>query len=517
MNARDRECGMRCRQLPAALLSLLCVSGCAIVVPAPPAGREYLKGHYILAHEDGYPLSVDISPFREKLDPAKNREDIEKRILLAIDAHARRLWSTAPAGPAPEPLRTLLFVHGGLNGYQADFSRMREMLARPEDCERGGPPERLFVSQACNWAKTEFYPIFLNWNSGLLDSIADDLFFIRFGRRMQRLHERILGVVTTPFVAGGRLAESVFSAPNGWWTNYRNFLDGDPGPGDWIEGLAMTPIRILTIPVLKAFGTSAWQIMKRRADLLVAERLDPAPRGKRRAATGEARAGQQEPEVPREGAARALLQMLNTRLTHLPDGSARWNIGKGGASGSGPVEITVVGHSMGAIVLNRLVASLPEFPISRIVYLAPAASKDETEGLVGPHLRTTRGATADRAGFWTFELNHRDEARERDPSRLLPRGTLLVWIDSFFEPIGQPGDKRYGRYKTHLDYYGEGKLPASLNICEVAEDSPSHPRRHGQIDDKEYLEAVLWRVAQDAFQKDAIAPRKQLKCTGDLP
>lgn len=488
------------------------VSGCATIPPSLRPGEEYLKGHYILAHEDGYPISPDSSPFRAKLTLAEHKQSIEQEILAGIDRHARKLWSKLrDRGTVEEPpLRILLFVHGGLNGYKADFDRMRAMMARPADCAPGGQRVRLFVSQGCDNAKTTYYPIFVNWNSDLADSIRDDLFFIRFGDRRPEL-----GWFTSPFVLAARLAESIFSAPNGWVANIRNFSDARPGVADWLEGVAMTPIRALTTPILKAFGTSAWQIMLRRADLLVAERLDDAPPEEAAPDKAQAVATARAAMPRREGAARTLVKLLGSRITWSSEGTALWRLGGSGEEDwRPPVEITLVGHSIGALVLNRIVASDHQLPIKRILYLAPAASVDEIDGFIWSHLLKNRD-TNDRpsASLWTFTLNRQDEVRERDPSTLLPRGSLLVWIDSFFEPIGEPGDRRFGRYKSHLDYYGADGPPSYLNVCELSATSAHRAKRHGDIDNPPHLERALWRSGSETFQSGVAPPEDPIECT----
>jgi hypothetical protein len=65
-----------------------------------------------------------------------------------------------------EPVRLLFFVHGGLNTYRAEFQRMLDLMNK----ETGPFP------------KTTYYPIFINWNSALFDSVIDDLFLVRLGR-----------------------------------------------------------------------------------------------------------------------------------------------------------------------------------------------------------------------------------------------------------------------------------------------------------------------------------------------
>ena len=451
-------------RLWAAVLFLgLVASGCATAKFTLKAEDEALAGHYVLAHEDGWPISHRRKPIR----PQEYQVYINDKILAGIDDRACGLWQKR------QPLRLLLFVHGGLNGYSTDFERMRQLMLGTKD---SGTPLL---------SRTSYYPIFVNWNSALGDSILDDLVFIRFGTRQPWW----AGLPTAPFVLVGRLSESVFNTPNAWWANTRNFDEMTPGPPEWAESLVMLPVRGFMTPILRAFGTSAWQIMKRRADLLVASRLDDNP----------ARAP--------EGAARTLVNTLAARMGAGPRAEPEWKIETGNCSvRQGPVEITVVGHSMGALALNRLLAAHHAFRVRHIVYLAPASSIEEIEGFVGPYLKSH-----DDAKFWLFTLSRRDEARERDPSGLLPRGTLLVWIDSFFEPVTTLGAMRMGRYKGYLDYYRRRTPDPPVTVYRMPDKGENVPRAHGEFDDPPFLTRILCTVDTPAFRDPAFCDDQRFR------
>lgn len=472
---------------PAAALVLSCgLSACAISVPSIDQ-QSVLRRHYIVAHEDGWPVTDDPRLPRRDLS-AQDYDAQLAGILAGIDRHAQRLW--ARPNHQGDPLRLLLFVHGGLNGYGADFGRMTEMLpgrgARREgeeaevcpDMLAADPGYPLFSSAGCDRAKTTYYPVFINWNSGLADSIGDDLIFIRFGRRLSGIR-KAGGVISMPFVVGARIAEAVFSLPNSVWVNVESFWAGRPEAGDLVQGTVMTPVRLLTTPALKAFGTAGWEIMKRRAELVTAEHLPDNGKG------------------VTEGAARGLFRKLGQRVVPLGSGFG-WRL-EGQSAPAGPVEVTLVGHSMGAIVIDRLIATEVVPPVTRIIYLAPAASNYEIELLVEPHLR--------RAGprLHTFTLHYHDENLETQlKSFVLPRGTLLVWIDNYFEPVVAAGDQRFGRFQGYLNYYapdGRARKPpvTGLEPCQWSRLDPKRPTRHGDLDAPEVVERILAQVDPAAF------------------
>jgi pimeloyl-ACP methyl ester carboxylesterase len=69
-------------------------------------------------------------------------------------------------------------------------------------------------------------------------------------------------------------------------------------------------------------------------------------------------------------------------------------------------EVTLVGHSMGTMLLNRLLTlAKPDLPIKRVVYLAPASRIDDFEHYVLPFL-----ATHPSVDTWWFSLSRADEA-----------------------------------------------------------------------------------------------------------
>jgi len=472
------------------------LAGCAIAVPALPE-KSVLRKHVILAHEDGWPIDIPVGEkgttrfSRRELGPEQYKE-LLKGIFQGIDAYARKLWAQQD-GVSPEKrdsLRLLLFVHGGLNGYNDDLRRTADMMPgesggrdseKAESCPAlavTDPKYPLFVSAACAEAKSAFYPVFVNWNSGLPDSLVDDLIFIRFGHRLKGWKE-LAGYVSMPFVLASRLAASVFLVPYSWGLSVWQFSEGKPESADIAQSVVMSPVRGLTMPGLKAFGSSAWEIMKRRADLLTAAHLPKTETG--------------------EGAALGLIRaLLNGRIVPLGD-RAGWEI-EGEKGPHGPLEITLVGHSMGAIVLNRLIATESALPARHIVYLAPAASNYEVGLLLEPYLK--RSAPKSRPDFWVFTLHNHDEHMETQlKSFILPRGSLLVWIDNYFEPVASAGDERSGRYSASQPYFNAPGRLSSFLPCQWDHTDSKRPRKHGDMDDPATLERVLWKVNPEAFAR----------------
>lgn len=170
------------------------------------------------------------------------------------------------------------------------------------------------------------------------------------------------------------------------------------------------PTKPLTAPFIDAFGKSAWEIMLRSTDLLYHTDGDFST------ASDVAKRAHMEKgyqHVQADGGLSVFMRRLQEELER-NGGADAW-------------DITLVGHSMGTIVLNRLIhdfGTSPSgtMPFNRIVYMAAAASVKEYEDSVFPYL-----AKNPRAQFYHLTLHVRAEARDRwEPVRyvdLPPRGS----------------------------------------------------------------------------------------------
>ena len=152
----------------------------------------------------------------------------------------------------------------------------------------------------------------------------------------------------------------------------------------------------------------------------------------------------------------------------------------------GELAITLVGHSMGTMILNNVLEDYTDLSFDRIVYLAAAASIDDVRAAVLPYLRNHR-----ETKFWGFSLSETREALEWDYLDMFDRGTLLVWIDHYFQRVNAPGDRVFGRGKELRQYF---EIPEDLRarFFLVKFGNGRHdPKRHGDFSKMEILERVL--------------------------
>ena len=385
--------------------------------------------HYLVINPDGYPLIED-----NKI-PTKTEFLVEKTNAI------QQILGKAGGTCENCPIHLLVFVHGGLNSYQIDFNRMVSLMKK----------DSLLDSH-----RSPYVPFFVNWDSGL-NTVVDDLFWIRLGDR-----KRDLGPISFPFLLPARMIMSASNIPvrlAHTVISYKEYCDfaADVKPcGTSLDDYfswGMFPFYVVTAPILDSFGSAAWYQMKRRANLATASRLttltdDHFLSKSKRLEYYDA-----------EGAAltliRALAKSIKQQKRH--------------------VEVTLVGHSMGAFVLNRMLSAavnmecsgtqshtaeadstpcLPpngDSPIKHIIYLAPASPISEFDNITQPFLVSHPNTNA-----WIFTLNRKDEAGEFSIpwQKLVPRGSLLTWIDNIFEPVSSAGERTLGQMANLEKYYG---------------------------------------------------------------
>ena len=447
------------------------------------------QGHYLAVHKDGAGIQTPSyeaastkpsSPLDTDDDnilatPQDLERQLQNTIIDRITAYASTLPTTHDSA-CDGRLHLLIIVHGGMNDYGDSGKHVTDLLPSPIS-----PPIRPVGTYPSGGLlnNTCYYPLFLNWNSAFGDSIKDDLIRFRFGER-----DKWFARSTAPIIATSRVFSSAMDIPASLFHQGVTMRDGivgaahegDPMAGIAIDTLVNLPsyfLSMLMLPITEGFGAPAWGIMKRRVD----------------EATGSVAPAQ---DTRPTGAARTLIQALRKSIvmksscspvqpSSSSDGKFCWG------NTSTEVTVTLVGHSMGAMVINRLLQTIedpllpskhPGLPIERIVYLAPACSINEAEQLLMPYLDRHQSTH-----FWLFTLNKRDESREIPFNGLavfVPRGTLLAWIDTFLENEVGPGEGRLGWVKYLEGFYGltDGQVPTrAWNDYFTAASSPWRPIR----------------------------------------
>jgi len=163
-----------------------------------------------------------------------------------------------------------------------------------------------------------------------------------------------------------------------------------------------------------------------------------------------------------------------------------------------PVKITLIGHSMGAIVVNRIIDLGLDLPIENIVHMASADSISHLFSYTVPYI-----ATHD-VNFYSLSLHPENEDREVSAWGLTPSGSLLVWIDDMFSSPETVLDKRSGRWSNMERALplipGEAKAKMHFKIFGINNNGCEHeqsadlcdPQEHGQFGDLPFWKKQAW-------------------------
>lgn len=411
--------------------------------------------------------------------------------------------------------RILIYIHGGLNSGVGAIKRAAELS---DEIEAAG-----------------YYPIFVNWNSALLSSYREHVVYIRQG---EHWGGNPFSLSLIPFYFGADLARSVAKAPVAWFQMVRSDRESRPrssksrmakeeaermAAGDPSEatikiqqgfdrrtarerGWAVTgyigtvPTKLLSVPIIDGFGANAWETLIRRARVLFHtdeemsisrvkyRSLDPSSNGK----------------LQPLGGLSIFLRQLSQFLAR--DDQKNW-------------EITIIGHSMGAIVANEIIRNYAEgpnaregsLPIENVVYLAAAASLRDYEDTIFPFL-----AQKKTRRMYHLTLHRAAEVRDTvskvriGPFDLAPRGSLLVWIDNYLSRPNIPLDRTAGRFvnlMTEVHDTPKG-IADRISIREfdagnaVADTQPQH---HGDFGRIKFWIPQCWEP-QTPYAKDGCYP-----------
>lgn len=465
----------QCRWLLAAALLLFALGACAPqranTIPWPvrvDVSNELgllheerdLKLHSVFVDKFGHPISLPVSTPGSQL-----RESGRTMNSAEYDAYLREMMDAIRATPG-QPI--LLYAHGGLTTLQGSRDEGVELLERIDG----------------------YYPIFLNWHSSLPTTLWEHVWWVRQGQRQW------WAPVTSPVIVASDLLSTVGGA-FGTWAN--QISDGiapvvDPVPvhdstyralrkqfdqadqirvsrGDvnlrswWLRvppAVLLSPARMVFAPFLAGFGSPAWSNMLRRIDLLFRAE-DELVLARQQTMQGNGNF------VPATGAVSILLDSLAAVLAESP--------GR---------KVVLLGHSMGAIVMDKTLERYPDLPVSDIVYMAPANAVSDLQSGVIPYL-----VGHDSTRFYVLTLHERAEQREKAfGTDLLPGGSLLEWLDDYLVTPHNRMDRRLGKWKNAIEHHyiyptevRDRVYIKGFGIGDATVTAGNKPTRHGHFND----------------------------------
>jgi pimeloyl-ACP methyl ester carboxylesterase len=467
--------------LDSAFGALLLVAAAAAAGCASPAPDPVVRRHIVMVDRDGAlvdPVDGEVIPDGTPSDTTPTpRDRYIEEILEAMVA------GTEDAARAGRKRKVVLYVHGGLNSPEDGIRRCEEVLAelrKPASPDDPAP-----------------YPIFLNWNSSFGSCYADYTFRIRQGKDRSRASLWILaspfyfvadvlrGIATAPLlwfreievIAGGDTGETRDADQRTEWyrdnggIQVRRGSDGSAGVLETVQRGVFLPVRGVTLPFVHGFGTSSWETMKRRIAMMV--------HSEEEFTAGKGLLG------PR-GALHRFLERLRDRLG---DGDG-W-------------DVALVGHSMGAIVMNQMLREVPDIHYSRIVYMAAACSIRDYADTVVPYMRLPRNADTRMVHLSLCDRAERSE-KYWEYVDVVPRGTLLLWIDNYLTTPPTRLDRSAGRYVNLVtappSIFEPGDVAARTLLWQFDGGDPDAPQRHEDFDE------VRFRFWEDGWWARRSAP-----------
>lgn len=467
--------------LPVLLLVLsLMATGCAkdyteTLDDLDTQEKLWIKRHVININKDGEyrPLFTSLNT-DTKSSSEKEQYDL---IINQIDAFLEKVNSCKSP---PNKKNILIYAHGGLNSDEAAIKRAvnatKEMIPDPK-----------------NLACADTYPIFINWRSGPLTTLGDHYFRIRDGEISET------APYTSPIYMAGDLAKTIGNTPMAWYhegyqvinttflSNDEQDLENDACRGEvffdtekdkehrwnfWRRAVwvVTAPFKLITTPFVFTFGTPAWDNMKRRTHTMFTAENDFKK--------SETSIPTLVPDMtPPNGATLRFLKRLNNHVK--------------GARGNHPeLELTLMGHSMGGIIINRALRDLPDLEVDNIVYMASADNLQNYLDTTIPQVEKRKSLQ-----IYNLHLHPENEDREISSGGLAPSGSLLAWIDHTYDTPEYILQRTSGRWSNirrvrnfipvtslsnyHFTVFGRG--PAK-----------NGPQTHGSFDDFNFWEKSYW-------------------------
>ncbi len=150
-----------------------------------------------------------------------------------------------------------------------------------------------------------------------------------------------------------------------------------------------------------------------------------------------------------------------------------------------PYEITLIAHSMGAIVANQMIMQSPKIKYKKIVYMGAAASITDFSKSVIPYMEQNK-----ETNFYNLMLHPYAESGEKNCfDTFPPRGSLLEWLDDYFTEPRTLLDRRMGKYFNMIQaIHTINPLVRNriyLRHFDVGSNS-NYPQKHGEFDDKKF-------------------------------
>lgn len=429
------------------------------------------------------------------------REDKFKKYVYAILEKAKSL---SDKKNSEKVVKILIHIHGGLVKYEHTDKKVNELAEK-------------IMNDGTDW----HYPIFFSWKSDFLDTYFEQIGWIRQGVKTKNI---FAGPVSSPIISAVHILKGISQLPMTWYyisanwkdrlaeqgilpkralshmweeadKKYKQYSKYEDGEVDILSGsywnsrkdklgryakyTITAPIRVVFGGIgLSEFGERTWGNMKRRTSNIFFPVSIFDDRHDDGIAAGHF--------------FKILFEQINNTNEY-------------------EFEITLIGHSMGTVILNKMIMNNLEIikkgkSIKNIVYMVAACSINDAKNAIIPLLKAIELENIDgneRASdgdshFYNLTLNRIAEISEPVAFSLGPFGTPLHYIDQHYEHPEMQLDRTLGteiNVLTSIDAF-ENDKEISDNIHLKSFDSyDGHvPSRHGEFNESPFWRKSFWKT-----------------------
>lgn len=500
-------------------MSRLMLIICLLILSLFLHGCSHLEcinpGNVITINNEGDPLNCT----NGKFDKYRGDNDYDKYLDNIIEG-----IKSAPVDKATNKKQVMIFVHGGLNSLESGLNRAPLVNI----IEKGTSTK-------------QYFPVLIDWDSGLISSYGENLATIRQGKV-----EPLYGPMTLPFTFLEDVGRSATRFPLAWyhqfatdWTSltfpnqpyvtdcgnatYDHWMHPEiqsqnalycalrkdnsetalkvsldnADNADWKKSAMLgrflsywisMPLKYTLVPIIDGLGKPAWDNMVRRTLNMYRTpeefdlrqeigKVDEVPEEVEALAKNKIR-------IKETGALAKFLFKLDAFMKE----DQPQNIDN--HKNNEIYEVTLVGHSMGTIVLSEFFRSHKNYKclsasVKQIVYMAAACSIRDLKDAVIPFMQNYNKD----AKFYNLSLHPLNDSGEANWQYvdMVPRGSLLEWIDNFLTTPATPLDRTLGKWEniiqaTHI-IPDDVRPRITIKGFGVGEKSTTGPQTHGQFDD----------------------------------
>ncbi len=418
-------------------------------------------------------------------------------------------------------MKVLFFAHGGLNStgaaIEAAYRDYQEIKRYNLEREKNND--------------TTIYPVFCNWNTGLISSYFQHYSVIRHGERISSTggwflkSTRFLGLlVSGPVMATIDLTcgllktpiyygEGFFGSRDGMLKNHRKYLtkyyneasNNDIKIFGNISGQRLDfKTRVLcdkslyflaqvtgggTYSIVNGCGSAAWKNMSRRVISMY-------------------RNNEQFYEEKENNECLQITSLSYKDFNYNNDLNGPMSLifkhllKHANNNRDIVMNIDFIGHSMGTMVWNEgfrlfgdTMISVTNIKINNIVYMGAACSIKDWETSVGKILRKSQ-----QTQFYNLSIHPKREKQELFFPIAVPPGSLLEWIDRLYEGPISFEDRTIGKYENLLTAssilntsYKKQIHIKCFGYAYTKDDIKNTPVKHGGFRGKKYWDPNFWK------------------------